>query len=272
MIIVVLFLVGLILGSFVNALVWRIHERSRSKKKRANKRYSIWQGRSMCPSCGHELATKDLVPVFSWVWLRGKCRYCHKPISAQYPFVELLTGGLFVLAYAAWPYGFAPLGTAQFAFFAACIVLFVALAVYDVRWYLLPDVLVFTLIGLAAAQVATTAVVQQSLQAAWLPVAGAAVIFSIFWGLYQISGGKWIGGGDVKLAVALGLIAGSPLRAFLVIFFASLLGTLASLPLIARGKQGMTKHIPFGPYLLAACYIVVLFGERIVAWYTGLLL
>lgn len=271
MVIVVIFLLGVILGSFVNALVWRMHERANSKKKRADKRYSIWQGRSMCAHCGHELAAKDLVPVLSWLWLRGRCRYCKKPISAQYPIIELVTGFLLAFAYMVWPYGFDTVGLTMFAFFVPIVVLFVALALYDIRWFLLPDRLVLTLTTLAVAQVLVAALLQRSLSDVWQPLTGAALIFAIFWGLYQVSGGKWIGGGDVKLAVALGLLAGTILQAFLVVFFASLLGTLASLPLILRGKKGLAQHIPFGPYLLAACYIVVLFGERIVSWYTGIL-
>jgi len=104
MIVVVLVVLGLCLGSFVNALVWRIHEQDRltGKKKKPHKkqldRLSILHGRSMCPDCHHELKPKDLVPLFSWLSLHGKCRYCHKPISWQYPVVELLTAGLFVFS------------------------------------------------------------------------------------------------------------------------------------------------------------------------------
>ncbi len=101
---------GVIFGSFVNALVWRLHEREElraqltelsSRKRFSVKRLnalssrlqalSVWRGRSMCPHCDHELAAKDLVPVLSWLSLRGRCRYCGKPISRQYPAVELLT-------------------------------------------------------------------------------------------------------------------------------------------------------------------------------------
>lgn len=272
MIFVFLFGLGLILGSFVNALVWRIHEQSTSKKKRVDVRYSISRGRSMCPHCHHALAVKDLVPIASWLLLRGRCRYCRAPISVQYPLVELLMAVLFTSSYLAWPYGLTALGITQFIFFLSFVVLFVALAVYDLRWLLLPDKLVATLTVLAAAEVAVTALAQQSLAALWQPVAGAVVIFGIFWGLYQVSQGKWIGGGDVKLAIALGLIAGTPLKAALVIFAASLFGTIASLPLLVRGKSGFTQHIPFGPYLLAACYLVVLYGDRLVSWYTDMLL
>jgi len=278
MIIVLLAVFGLIFGSFVNALVWRLHEQDELSGKKGKKNterlksLSITQGRSMCPHCSHELAAKDLVPVASWLWLRGKCRYCSAPISWQYPVVELLTGVLFVLSYWSWPLGFHQTGLFQFVLWLVFLVGFMALAVYDLRWFLLPDRIVVPLSVLAAAQVIVTAVWLKSFTALWQPLAGASIIFGLFWLLFQVSKGAWIGGGDVKLAVALGLLAGTPLRAFLVIFFASLAGTVVSLPLLARGKQGMQLHIPFGPYLLFATGVVVLYGTPIVNWYQSLFL
>ena len=103
MIVLILFVFGLIFGSFVNAYVWRF-------KKRKN-----WVSeRSICPNCKHVLRAKDLVPVLSWLSLRGKCRYCKKPISAQYPAVELFTALLFALSYAFWPYSLTLLGWLAF--------------------------------------------------------------------------------------------------------------------------------------------------------------
>lgn len=278
MIIVLLAVLGLILGSFVNALVWRLREqaglegktsKSALKRRRA---LSITKGRSMCPQCGHELAAKDLVPVFSWLWLKGKCRYCQKPISWQYPVVELITAVLFVVAYVSWPLALTGVGLLQFIFCLIFIVFFVALAVYDLKWLELPDRLVFPLIGLAAVETAAVAVWEHSFSLLWQPVLAAAIIFGLFWLLFQASKGAWIGGGDVKLALALGLIAASPLRAFLVIFFASLLGTLASIPLLAKGQKGLQAHIPFGPFLLAATLLVLLWGSTLASAYDRLFL
>src|SRR5882762_114793 len=112
MIIVVLAILGLCFGSFVNAAVWRIYaqEQVKSKKLQVKKstNLSIVNGRSVCPHCEHELAAKDLMPVFSWLSLGGKCRYCKKPISRQYPLVELLTAVLFVFSYLYWPFTSGP--------------------------------------------------------------------------------------------------------------------------------------------------------------------
>lgn len=278
MIIALIGLLGLVLGSFVNALVWRLHEQvlvsERSKKSRSQvaPELSILHGRSMCPNCHHQLAGKDLVPVLSWLWLRGRCRYCRTPISWQYPVVEASMAVLFVLAYAAWPLGFQGVGLFQFVAFLIGIVFFMALAMYDLRWFILPDRLVWPLVALVATEVVVVALTTQHIAALWQPIVGLAVIFGLFWGLFQVSKGAWIGGGDVKLALALGLLAGSGLHALLIIFFASLLGTFASIPLLLGGRHNLKVHIPFGPYLLAATYLVVLYGADIVNWYSKLFL
>ena len=282
--VVILFGYGVIFGSFINALVWRLREqgkgrrakgggqRAEGKGQRAKSReqsLSILRGRSMCPRCKHALVAKDLVPVLSWLSLNGRCRYCKKPISVQYPLVELVTGLLFVVFYLGWPFSLSGLHLVWFLYGLVYIVFFVALAVYDFRWFLLPDKLVFPLIAISASQVLLTSVWQGSLGALWMPLVGAALYFGLFWGLYQLSDGKWIGGGDVKLALALGLITGSPLKAMLALFIASLLGTLVSLPQILGGKRGLKQHIPFGPYLLTGAFVVMVWGERLVSWYTG---
>lgn len=278
MIIVVLAVLGVILGSFVNALVWRLHEQAEladKKGKAAAKRrkeLSILKGRSMCPHCGHELAAEDLVPILSWIWLRGKCRYCQVPISWQYPLVELLTGVLFTVSYLAWPLTFSGADLFVFGCWLVFLVGFVALGVYDIRWFKLLDRIVVPLTVLAALQTCVVAVWQGRWSDLYLPLLGGLLIFGVFWVLYQVSRGRWIGGGDVKLAFVLGLLAGTPAKAFLVIFGASLIGTCVSIPLVIRDKRGLGARIPFGPYLLIATYIVVLCGSHIISWYQGILL
>lgn len=228
----------------------------------------------MCVHCRHELAWYDLLPVVSWLSLGGKCRYCRRPISWQYPVVELLTAGLFLLSYIAWPYGFdEPTGTVLFALWLVFLVGFVALAVYDIRWMLLPNRIVYPLIALAVAQVIIKAA---STGGAAGTIGGAALGFltigGLFFALFQVSGGKWMGGGDVKLAFMIGPLVGSGVLSMMVIFFASVLGTLVSAPFLAQRTLKANSRIPFGPFLIAATVVVYLFGGRILDWYTqGLL-
>lgn len=273
MVIAVLIFFGLCLGSFVNALVWRVHEQAEEgkKKKPDQKRLedlSIVKGRSVCPDCGHQLQSKDLVPVLSWLSTGGKCRYCSKKISVQYPLVEVTTALVFIASYLWWP---VELEGAQIAVFGLWLVLatgLMALLVYDLRWYLLPNRILYPLGGvaglLAVIQVATAV----SPIGAVLNTALAVIIGGgLFYVLFQVSGGKWIGGGDVKLGWLLGLILGTPGNALLMIFIAALLGTIFSLPLLVNQKLKRTSIIPFGPFLIIGTFTAMLFGERIIDWY-----
>jgi len=273
MVVAYIFLIGLCLGSFVNALVWRLHKQLTAKKQ-ISKEYSISRGRSMCVNCGHKLGFMDLIPVLSWLSLYGRCRYCKKRISPQYPIVELITAILFMTSYVFWPKDITGLEIAVFTSWLVLLVGFMALAVYDFKWMLLPNKIVFPLY-LAGLVFAGARLFQaDSWTTFFFEVASATLIGGgIFWVLYQISRGKWIGGGDVKIGFLLGLLSGTPVSAMLLLFFASLLGTVYSAPtLIGGGRARGSAKIPFGPFLLVGCYIAVVFGQRIVDWYLSLTL
>lgn len=273
MIIAILFVLGLALGSFANALVWRTHEQEAEKDKpKPDKRYlsrlSITSGRSVCPECKHELASRDLIPVFSWLFLKGKCRYCGQPISAQYPLVELATGLLFVASYLWWPVDFSSAQTAVFVLWLALLTGLLALLVYDLRWSLLPNRFIYSLSLIAGAGAIIGVVIAQKPLTALLNVILAVIVGGgIFYGLFQTSKGKWIGGGDVKLGWLLGLVAATPARSMLFIFLAALLGSAVSLPLLATHRLKRTSTIPFGPFLIIGIIIVQLFGHAILFWY-----
>lgn len=259
MIPLLLFVLGLSLGSFVNAFVWRWHNGKDWVK-----------GRSECVHCHHVLAPLDLVPVFSWLFLRGKCRYCRKKIEAS-PVVELTLPGLYLLSYFFWPVPLEGAGLIAFVFWLVMLVIFVALAVYDLKWFILPNKMVFTLTGLAALQVLIISIYEKDWRIALGAGLGVLAVSGIFYVLFQLSRGNWIGGGDVKLGVPLGLLAGGLLEGFLLLFAASIAGMIAALPLILQGKAHRKTQLPFGPFLIVGLIVVVLFGERIINWYSGLL-
>ncbi len=261
MILAMLVVLGLCFGSFVNALVWRLHAGR-----------DFVSERSECFSCHHQLAPKDLVPVLSWLALRGKCRYCHKPIPDS-PIVELLLPLAFLLSYIFWPTPLAGVSLFQFVLWLIFLIGFTALAVYDLKWFLLPNKIVFPLIALAVLQVlGSWLLFGGSWHTMLSSVIGAAVISGLFYGLFMVSGGKWIGFGDVKLAIALGLLAGGALQSLLLLFIASLCGMLIALPLVLSGKAGRKSHLPFGPLLIIGMFVVQLWGTTIINWYTRLLL
>jgi len=267
----ILVLLGLSLGSFVNALVWRLHEQSLPKKKRvaSKKELSISTGRSMCPHCQHTLAWYDLLPVISWLMLGGKCRYCRKTIGWQYPFIELITAGLFVASYVWWPYAFDAKGVWLLGVWLTSLVGLVALIVYDIRWMLLPNRIVFPLIAIAAAGVVgRTFFAGEGVHTLLSALTGLSIAGGLFYVLFQVSGGRWIGGGDVKLGFALGLLLGGAGEAFLMLFFASILGLIVSLPAVLLKKTQLSGKIPFGPFLITSTIVVKFFGGVIIAWYT----
>lgn len=274
MVIIVLLLTGLCLGSFVNALVWRVHEQSKKGKKQSlkPKDLSIVHGRSMCVHCHHTLAWYDLLPVVSWLSLSGKCRYCKKAISGQYPLVELLTAALFVVSYAYWPTEFDTAGVLSFGFWLIFLVGFMALIIYDLRWMLLPNRIVFPMQALAGVYVLVLVITKQDTGVLLTAFWGVLCSAGLFYVLFQISNGKWIGGGDVKLAVVLGALVGGPVHAFLMLFIASLCGSLVGLPLILTGKSKRNSRIPFGPMLILATIIVYLFGTAMINLYKQQLL
>lgn len=273
MIILILAVVGLCLGSFVNALVWRVHEQAdQQTKTKPNKTYlkslSIGTGKSMCPHCHHELAAKDLIPVTSWLSLGGKCRYCHKPISPQYPLVEVATAALFIASYIWWPNDLNGSEIGIFVWWLILLVGLVALTVYDLKWFLLPNRILYPS-GVAAFVMTVISIINANSPATALlnAILAVAIGGGIFYVLFQVSKGKWIGGGDVKLGWLLGLVAGTPGRAVLFIFLGSVLGSLISVPLLVNGRMKRTSVIPFGPFLIAGLIITVLFGADILNWY-----
>jgi leader peptidase (prepilin peptidase)/N-methyltransferase len=227
----------------------------------------------MCPHCEHELAAKDLVPVFSWLWLRGKCRYCRGPISWQYPLVEVLTGAVFVVSYLCWNYGHSVLGYALLAVWLLIATGMMALAVYDFKYRFLPNELLYPLLWLAILFVGLLWA-HSGAAALGLAVGGVLAIWGLFFVIFaagEIMGRRWMGYGDVRLAVLIGMVVAGPLKALLVIFFASILGLVCSLPGMAKGQVSGRTQLPFGPFLVAATFLVVWFGGDVIRWYMGLL-
>lgn len=271
MIIAVLIVLGLCFGSFVNAFVWRLYQQSLPARKQKAKAddLSISKGRSMCVNCGHTLNTLDLLPIVSWIGLKGRCRYCKKPISWQYPLVEFVTAVLFVISYLFWPRTIEGVEVGVFCLWLVSLVAFMSLVVYDIRWMLLPNKIIFPMYALAVIFVWLRAASEQS----YVPIAsslvGVAIGGGIFYVLFQASKGAWIGGGDVKLGFLLGALSGGLVPAFLILFIASLLGTLVALPVLMTGKKGRQSRIPFGPFLIAGAIITQLFGQSIIDSYVA---
>lgn len=271
MIISILIILGLCIGSFINALVWRIYKQSKLSGYKSRKKFSILNGRSMCVHCKHELSWLDLIPVLSWTVLKGKCRYCNKSISIQYPLIEAITSFLFVFSYYVWPYRLVNfLDIFYFCFWLMLLTGLISLAVYDFKWKILPDRLVFPLIAVASLFTIigfTINSVDSAVTIIFKLIFSLLISSGIFYFIYQISNGKWIGGGDIKLGLVLGLILSDPFKAFLMLFGSSILGIIFIVPAYLLGKVNKSSKIPFGPFLILSTFIVFLFGQIIIDWY-----
>lgn len=255
---------GLAFGSFVGALTWRLHEGK-----------DFVSDRSECEHCHHKLGAWDLVPVASYVALGGKCRYCKKPIGWTAPALELTMAGLFVASYYFWPLSFTTWQAwASFGLWLIYLVGLVALLVYDLRWMILPNVIIFPLIGVAIVE----SVIRYSMQAGMSPldylqsvVMGVLMLGGLYWVLYTFSKGKWVGYGDVKLGVFMGIALGFP-GSLLALFLANVIGFVVVLPGLLIGKLKRTSRVPFGPFLIVAFMLSFLFGDQLIDWYLHLIL
>ena len=282
---------GLSFGSLVNALVWRLRQQelkaksSKPKRRRKNsswlsafslqpsarnKQLSILTGRSQCVHCQHVLAARDLIPVLSWLILRGRCRYCHQKISWQYPAVEIAAALVFGLSYAFWPSELSNWGQwLLFIDWLAVSVGLLALLVYDFRWMMLPSRIIYptAAVAIAGRVIYIIGFEANRPRALLLWLLAVAVAAGLFWLLFEISKGRWIGFGDVRLGLITGTVLATPPKALLMIFMASVLGTLFVLPALLSGRQSMAARIPFGPFLIMSTWLTLLVGSDILAWY-----
>lgn len=277
-------LLGLIFGSFAGAQVWRLRARQLREDKEAGDDYDHAEyarlsklngkrganDRSRCLACGHELGVADLLPLVSWLTTGGKCRYCKQPIGWFEPVIELATMAVFVLSYIFWPFGLAT--GAQWLLFGvwlATCVLLVILAAYDIRWQLLPDAINYAFIALSFVYIIVRFVTMPASVNVPSVIGSVAVLAGLYGIIYIASKGEWIGFGDVKLGVGLGLLLADWRSAFLALFLANLIGCTLVLPGVLSKKLSGTSRIAFGPLLIAGMFIAFWWGSPFIDWLFG---
>lgn len=235
-------LLGLILGSFLNVVIYRIPRRE-----------SLVRPGSHCPSCGQPIHFYDNVPVFSWLVLRGKCRSCHISISVRYPLVELITGIAFVVAF--WRFGPDWQLLVAWGFIAAMV----AVAFIDFDHMIIPNKIVLpgALLGLMAS-------IAIDPHRWWVYVAGSVGAATFMFILAMV----WPGGmgpGDIKMALFMGAVLGA--YVMVALFAAFFLGSIVGIFMLVVQKRSRKEKIPFGPYLASGAVLAILVGETLLKSY-----
>jgi len=265
--IVLFFIFGLIVGSFLSVVVSRLETGE-----------GFLFDRSKCPKCKKKIKSYDLVPLLSFMVLKGKCRHCEKKISVFYPIIELATGILFALLC----YRFIDVfdGANLYLFFSLHLLVLaslIAVFFYDWFYYIIPDKVLFPvgILTLLAAIINILFAKSAGLdffiyQPDILNLAlGLLIGGGFFLILVLVSREKWMGWGDVKLGAFLGILLGYP-SILVALFFAFITGSIASIVLILLKKKKMKDIIPFGPFLVLGGLIALFAGKWIVRWYLGI--
>lgn len=249
----IVFAVGLLVGSFLNVVILRM-----------NTGRSVVTGRSKCARCNRTLAWYELVPVLSFLALRGKCRQCRVSISFQYPLVELLTAIVFVVSYTKIVIegGFTTLAWVSFFFTLVIASLLLVMTVYDLRHKIIPDSVVYPFILLAIASIVWKAFTIQQFAVGGAIVDGVVVALPFFL-LWYLSKGRVMGFGDVKLALGIGWLVGLSIG-FGSILLAFWIGAVVGLLLLGVTRTyGMKSEVPFAPFLVTGLFIASMWGITI---------
>ncbi|QSX09619.1 prepilin peptidase [Alkalibacter rhizosphaerae] len=245
----VVFVFGLLIGSFLNVVIYRLPEGQ-----------SIASPPSHCPQCGTPLKPVDLVPVLSWLMLGGKCRYCKAKVPARYALVELLTGFLFLFTYL--QFGLSWMLLVHLVFVAVLI----AMTFIDLDHQIIPDELnVFLLVIFVVANLALGFIPWKD------AVFGALAGFIPLFLLVLLTGGAGMGMGDVKLMFVLGLYLGL-WHTLLTLFLSFIYGGFFGVVLLATKIKKRKDAIPFGPWIALAALTTLYFGSNLISWYLGFLL
>jgi len=295
----IIFLLGLAVGSFLNVVIFRMESGDK-----------IINDRSKCLKCKHILAWYDLLPVLSFIFLRGRCRYCGESISIQYPLIELATGALFVLItnyelqiadyeHLISQFPDAPISISYLLFIASSLIV---MFVYDLRHYIIPDKVIYPAIIVALGYNLYSEIIINNFQFSifnfsaqggpalgWQSISNfqfliynlrnsffinhlfaAFLAGGFFFSIVWLTKGKGMGGGDVKLAFLMGLVLGWPVI-IVSVFLSFIIGSIFGISLIIAGKKKMKSMIPFGPFLIFGTFVGLFWGEKIVKWYFGLM-
>lgn len=235
----------------------------------------------MCPNCKKQLKWKHLVPVFSWLFLRGKCGYCGQKISVHYLLLELLTGISFLAIFLNWNfvqidpsivnpdylgYYFNPATFEYFIFYAVMMSFMIAIFFYDLMYQEIPDQFSLSAIALGIAGGLYFGTPD------WTSMLIGGILLGLFFLLqYMVSKGKWIGGGDIRLGVLLGVLLGWDFG-LLALIVGYLLGSIIAVWMLLTRKATRKTALALGPFLITGIVVAIFYGDLVMNWYLNILL
>ena len=257
---------GLAVGSFLNVCIYRIPRKGSVASPR----------RSYCPHCKHSLSALDNIPVFSYIFLRGKCRYCKERISPRYMIVELLTAGLFVLMLRRSLALHQSLRYAALELAITCtfVGFLIVISFIDLEFTIIPNKIVYLGLPIGLLLAIFAAVLQKDANVILSKVLGAVIGAGIIILIAVVGSAIFrkeaMGGGDVKLMAMIGIYLGWWPHILITLIAASLFGSIAGVSLILVRKKKMESAIPFGPFLATGALLSLLYGEKLWVWYRNL--
>ena len=260
------FVLGAIVGSFLNVVVIRLKNKE-----------PFLSNRSYCLFCKKKLSWYELIPIISFIIQKGRCRNCDKKISWQYPLVEFFTGLIFLLIIFSFSAQGGSASGGQFSdvinlvFLLLISCFLIILFVYDLKYYLIPDKIIYPAIILTFGfRILDLFRVWNLGFRIWLDYLLAVIIGGAFFlAIFVMSHGKWMGIGDVKIGILMGLLLGIS-GILTALFLAFLSGAIVSIVLLILKKKTFQSEIPFGPFLTAATFVSLLWGNEILNWYLNL--
>lgn len=256
----VLFVLGAAVGSFISVLVYRLHHREKG----------IFKGRSMCIECKTPLKAKDLIPLLSYLTLRGRCRYCSKEISYMYPLIELSAGLIYALLFIKFPFAdaylnFDGLTLLQYALYGFYAFILIFTFFFDLHYHHVSDEILLPaiLIGLVAVLVPGSPHIINAL-------IGMAIPIAFFGAQFILSRGSWLGAGDLRVGAFMGVILGWKL-VVIALVLSYIIGSIASIFVAIKKHKFYGVQIPFAPFLVTGTFLAIFFGNEILRWYLGTL-
>lgn len=251
-----IFLFGVSIGSFLNVLIDRLPQERKIT------------GRSVCDYCQHQLSWYDLIPILSFFLLKGRCRYCRKKLSFQYPLVEILTGLMFIFVFLIYVKNIQEISIWQnwlvILSLWGIVSCFIVIFFSDVKYHLISDYILLALFGFSfflKLFYHSTEITKQF----QIDIFSSLIVAFPIWLIYFLSKEKAMGLGDVYLAAILGFLLGWQ-KGFLALYISFVLGGITGLFLILFGRKKLKSKIAFGPFLVVGAFLMLFFGEGILQW------